>query len=282
MTFNLDSIGKSGPPVERSWTATDVMLYALAVGAGQEDPYGELEFTTHNSEGLPLQVLPSFANMLGFGAGIGQVGDIDLTAVLHGEQAFELHKPLPASGTARTVGTVVGIYDKGKAAVLVTESTSTDAGTGELLATCRNATFIRGAGGFGGDRGPSPVWAAPQRDPDFSRSVQIPRDQALLYRLTGDTNPLHTDPEFAKKAGFDRPILHGMCTYGYTARILLHEACGSQVESFTAMSGRFASPVYPGDTVTVEGWADGRMVYFRTRANGSIAIDHGVLRRSSD
>src|SRR6266481_8033941 len=126
------------------------MLYALAVGAGQEDPFGELEFTTHNSEGLPLQVLPSFANMLGFGGGFGLVGGIDLSAVLHGEQAFELHKPLPAAGIARTVGTVAGIYDKGKAAVVVIESTSTDAGTGELLATCRNATFIRGAGGFGG------------------------------------------------------------------------------------------------------------------------------------
>lgn len=282
MTFNLDSIGTSGPAVERSWTSSDVMLYALAVGAGQVDPAGELEFTTDNSEELPLKVLPSFANMLGFGAGIGQVGEIDLSAVLHGEQSFELHKPLPATGTARTVGTVAGIYDKGKAAVVVTESTSTDADTGELLATCRNATFIRGAGGFGGDRGPSPRWTAPEREPDFSRSVQIPRDQALLYRLTGDTNPLHTDPEFAKKAGFDRPILHGMCTYGYTARILLHEACGSMVERFTTMSGRFASPVYPGDTVTVEGWADGPVVYFRTRANGSIAIDHGVLRRSSD
>jgi len=282
VTFNLDSIGKSGPAVERSWTSSDVMLYALAVGAGQADPAGELEFTTDNSEGLPLRVLPSFANMLGFGAGIGQVGEIDLSAVLHGEQSFELHKPLPTTGTARTVGTVTGIYDKGKAAVVVAESTSTDADTGELLATCRNATFIRGAGGFGGDRGPSPQWTAPEREPDVCRSVQIPRDQALLYRLTGDTNPLHTDPEFAKKAGFDRPILHGMCTYGYTARILLHEACGSMVERFTAMSGRFASPVYPGDTVTVEGWADGPVVYFRTRANGSIAIDHGVLRRSSD
>jgi acyl dehydratase len=282
VTFNLDSIGKPGPAVERSWTANDVMLYALAVGAGQEDPCAELGFTTHNSEGLPLQVLPSFANMLGFGAGFNNVGDIDLSAVLHGEQAFELHKPLPAAGTARTVGTVAAIYDKGKAAVVVIESASTDAATGELLATCRNATFVRGAGGFGGDRGPSPDWAAPERDPDFSRSVQIPRDQALLYRLTGDTNPLHTDPQFAKKAGFDRPILHGMCTYGYTARILLHEACGSEVERFAAMSGRFASPVYPGDTVTVEGWADGPTVYFRTRANGSIAIDHGVLRRSPE
>ena len=282
MALNLDSIGKSGPPVERTWTARDVMLYALAVGAGQADPYAELEFTTDNSEGLTLQALPSFANMLGFGAGLGQVGDIDLSAVLHGEQSFELHKPVPAAGTARTVGTVVGIYDKGKAAVVVAEATSTDAATGELLATCINTTFIRGAGGFGGERGPSPDWTAPQRPPDFSRDVTIPRDQALIYRLTGDTNPLHTDPVFAKKAGFDRPILHGMCTYGYTTRILLHEACGSNVERFTAMSGRFASPVYPGDTITVEGWADGAVVHFRTRANGSIAIDHGVLRRSTD
>lgn len=281
MALNLDSVGQSGPAVEHSWNASDVLLYALAVGAGQADAAAELEFTTENSDGLQLQVLPSFANMIGFGSGFGLVGDFDLSAVLHGEQAFELHKPLPAAGTARTVATVAGIYDKGKAAVVVVESTSTDAATGELLATVRNATFIRGAGGFGGDRGPRPDWAPPEREPDFSVAVSIPPDQALLYRLTGDTNPLHSDPVFAKRAGFDRPILHGMCTYGYTARVLLHEACDSRVERFTAMSGRFASPVYPGDTITVEGWADGPVVYFRTRANGSVAIDHGVLRRSA-
>ena len=278
MALNLHNVGKSGPAVERSWTASDAMLYALAVGAGQADPAAELQFTTENSDGLTLQVLPSFANMLGFGGGFGLVGEFDLSAVLHGEQAFELHKPLPAAGTARTVPTLAGIYDKGKAAVVVVEATSTDAVTGELLATVRNATFIRGAGGFGGERGPAVQWSAPERVPDFSRTVSIPHDQALLYRLTGDSNPLHSDPVFAKKAGFDRPILHGMCTYGYTARILLHEACDSQVDRFKAMSARFASPVYPGDSVTVEGWADGGTVYFRTRCNGSVVIDHGVLR----
>ncbi len=281
MALNLDSVGMTGPPVERSWTADDVLLYALAVGAGQADPAAELEFSTENSDGVALQVLPSFANMLGFGAGIGMVGTFDLSAVLHGEQAFEVHKPLPVAGTARTVPTVAGIYDKGKAAVVVTETTTTDTATGELLATVRNATFIRGAGGFGGDRGPASQWAVPERAPDFSCAEAIPRDQALLYRLTGDRNPLHSDPVFAKRAGFDRPILHGMCSYGYTARILLHEACGSQVDRFKAMSGRFASPVYPGDTVTVEGWADGETVYFRTRCNGSVVIDHGVLRRTA-
>jgi len=280
VALNLDSVGKSGPPSERTWTSSDVLLYALGVGAGQADAASELQFTTENSDGIGLQVLPSFANMLGFGGGIGTVGDFDLSAVLHGEQAFELHRPLPAEGTARTVATVAGIYDKGKAAVLVIESTTTDATTGELLATVRNATFIRGAGGFGGERGPATEWTAPERAPDFTRSATIPPDQALLYRLTGDRNPLHSDPAFARKAGFDRPILHGMCTYGYTARILLHEVCDSRVERFKAMSGRFASPVYPGDTITVEGWTDGPKVLFRTRAGGNIAIDHGVLRRS--
>jgi acyl dehydratase len=281
MALNLDSVGKSGPPAEHSWTSSDVLLYALGVGAGQADAAAELEFTTENSDGAALQVLPSFANMLGFGGGFGIVGEFDLSAVLHGEQAFELHRPLPAAGTARTVATVAGIYDKGKAAVVVLESRSTDAATGELLATVRNATFIRGAGGFGGDRGPATQWSAPDRAPDFSRSAAIPPDQALLYRLTGDRNPLHSDPAFAKKAGFDRPILHGMCTYGYTARILLHAACESRPERFEAMSGRFASPVYPGDTITVDGWADGPQVLFRTRCNGTTVIDHGVLRRSA-
>jgi len=169
---------------------------------------------------------------------------------------------------------------------VVTESTSTDAETGELLVTCRNATFIRGAGGFGGDPRPvTGVGGRPERDPDFlaprSRSR---RDQALLYRLTGDTNPLHADPEFAKKAGFDRPILHGMCTYGYTARILLQEACGFPGRALhPRCPGRFASPGLPRRHHHRRGL--GR------RAGGvlphpSQRIDrhrtHGVLRRSTD
>jgi acyl dehydratase len=279
MGLKPENVGRSGRPVERSWTAADTLLYALAVGAGQDDPAGELSFTTENSTGVTQEVLPSFANLLGFGAGMEHAGDFDLHAVLHAEQSFELHRPLPVEGTASTVGTLTGIYDKGHAALVVVESTSTDVRTGEKLATCRNATYIRGAGGFGGERGTAEPWAAPDRAPDFTRSVTIPRDQALLYRLTGDRNPLHSDPAFARLAGFDRPILHGMCTYGYTARILLHEACGSSVDRFESMSGRFSHVLYPGDTITVQGWLDGSTGYFRTLCGDTVVIDRGVLTR---
>jgi acyl dehydratase len=280
MGLKPENIGRSSTPFERSWTANDVLLYALGVGAGQDDPTQELAFTTENSAEVELQVLPGFANMLGFGGGLDLAGDMDLSAVLHAEQSFELHRPLPVEGTARTVGTLVGVYDKGHAALVVAESTSTDVKTGELLATCRNSTYIRGAGGFGGERGSSGEWSVPEREPDVTRSAEIPCDQALLYRLTGDHNPLHTDPVFAQRAGFDRPILHGMCTYGYTARILLHEVCDSRVERFTSMSGRFSNVVHPGDTITVQAWLDGATVYFRTHANGAVVIDRGMLRRT--
>lgn len=280
MGLKPENVGLTGTPRERSWTADDVQLYALAVGAGQDDAAEELAFTTENSADVDLRVLPSFANLLGFGAGIELAGDFDLRAVLHGEQSFELHRPLPVEGTARTVGKLTGVYDKGHAALVVAEATSTDVRTGEPLATCRNATYIRGAGGFGGERGTSAPWTAPERDPDFTRSVTIPQDQALLYRLTGDRNPLHSDPAFARLAGFERPILHGMCTYGYTSRLLLHAACDSDVGRFVSMSGRFSNVVHPGDTLTVQGWLDGPSVYFRTLSGDTIVIDRGTLRRT--
>jgi acyl dehydratase len=280
MGLKPENVGRSGQPFERSWTSADVLLYALAVGAGQDDAGAELAFTTDNSSDVDLKVLPSFANLLGFGAGMEFAGDFDLAAVLHAEQSFELHRPLPAEGATRTVGTLAGIHDKGHAALVVAESTTTDARTGEPLATCRNTTFIRGAGGFGGERGTSPAWPVPERAPDLTRTAAIPRDQALLYRLTGDRNPLHSDPAFAKLAGFERPILHGMCTYGYTARLLLHAVCGSDVARFTAMSARFSDVVYPGDTITVQAWEDGSTVYFRTLARDVVVIDRGVLKRA--
>ena len=279
MQLKPENVGTQAKPVERSWTTDDVLQYALAVGAGQDDPSAELEFTTENSADTQLRVLPSFVNLLGFGTGFDLAGDIDLHAVLHAEQSFELHKPLPVEGTARIEPTLAAMHDKGNAALVVLETTTTDASTGELLATTRNTTFIRGAGGFGGDRGTSQPWSPPDREPDFTTSVRIPPYQALLYRLTGDRNPLHSDPAFAKIAGFDRPILHGMCTYGYTARILLHEACGGDVERFAFMSGRFSSVVYPGDTITVQGWLDGAEGWFRTLAGDKVVIDRGALRR---
>src|SRR5689334_13883807 len=152
MPLNLDIVGVDSEPVERSWTCADVLLYALAVGAGQADPTGELEFTTENSMGVSTRVLPTFANLLARGGRGRSLGTFDGAALVHAEQAFTLDGPLPVDGTARGVSRVTGIYDKGKAALVVTESTIVDATTGAPLATTRGSVFIRGEGGFGGDR----------------------------------------------------------------------------------------------------------------------------------
>ena len=281
MSLNFDIIGADSEPAERSWTETDVLLYALAVGAGQQDPLAELEFTTENSIGVRTQVLPTFGNMIAGGGGRRSLGDFDPAALVHAEQAFTLHRPLPAAGTARSVSRVTGIYDKGSAALVVTESATVDAGTGEPLVTTRGSVFIRGEGGFGGDRGPAQDWAMPSGAPDEQVTYRTRPDQALLYRLTGDRNPLHSDPKFAARGGFPRPILHGMCTYGYTGRALLHAVCGSEPSRFASMEGRFTRPVLPGDELTISIWADGGTAYFRTTSNGVPVLDRGRLTFTS-
>ena len=277
MSLNHEIVGVSGPPAERTWDSSDVLLYALGVGAGQADPYAELEFTTENSIGVTTRGLPTFANLISGGGGFGKLGDFDPASFVHAEQAFTLHRPLPVAGTARSVSKVAGMYDKGAAALVVTESTAVDAATGEPLVTTRGSIFIRGEGGFGGDRGPTADWAMPSGPPDDQVTYAVPRDQALLYRLTGDRNPLHSDPQFAARGGFDRPILHGMCTYGYTGRALLHAVCGSDPARFTSMEGRFTRPVMPGDELTISIWADGGTAYFRTTVGGQPVIDRGIL-----
>jgi acyl dehydratase len=266
---------------ERSWTSKDALLYAVGVGAGTDD----LPFTTENSAGVDQQVLPTFAVIAGAGANaMSQVGDIDFTQLVHGEQAFELSGPIPVEGTVRTTTRVTGIYDKGKGAVIATESVSVDARTGEPRFTTRSSAYIRGAGGFGGERGPSgPRNVPPDREPDHRVTYLTSPDQALVYRLSGDRNPLHSDPEFAKLAGFDRPILHGLCTYGFTGRALLHSLCGGNPERFRSMEGRFSAPVFPGDELTVSMWDDGRgeALFTTTSHTGATVIDAGKVTYSA-
>lgn len=277
MPINPDAVGSRTEPTEHSWTSKDCLLYALGVGAGLD----ELAFTTENTTETPQQVLPTFAVVAGgMGGGMGDIGTFDLAKVVHGEQAVELVGALPPDGRVHSTTTVVGIYDKGSGAVVVTESESVDAGSGETLFKTRSAAFLRGEGGFGGDRGPSgPRNVPPERQPDHVVSYQTRPDQALLYRLSGDRNPLHSDPAFAALGGFDRPILHGLCTYGFTGRALLHTLCGSDPSRFVAMEGRFTRPVYPGDTLTVSMWVDGNEAVFRTETQrGEVAIDAGLCR----
>jgi acyl dehydratase len=283
MPINPDAVGDKGDPVEYSWTSKDCLLYALGVGAGQTDPTGaELEFTTENSKNVQQRALPTFAVIAGMGGmrAMSKVGEFNFAMLVHGEQGIELFDEIPVEGTVTMQSTVTGIYDKGSGAVVASEADAVNKANGEKLFTARMSSFIRGEGGFGGDRGPSVKITPPDRAPDHEVTYDTRPDQPLLYRLSGDRNPLHSDPEFAKLAGFDRPILHGLCTYGFTGRALLHTLCDSDPATFGRMDARFSSPVMPGDTLTVRMWADGDGAIFRTlNQNGDVVIDNGVFAR---
>ncbi|MCZ0989511.1 MaoC/PaaZ C-terminal domain-containing protein [Streptomyces diastatochromogenes] len=246
---------------EITWTAKDVQLYHLGIGAGANpdkdspatDP-DELRYTLESR----LHVLPSFATVAGAGSpgvisGLSMPGvDVDLAKVLHGGQTLRIHRPLPAEGTATVTGRIAAVYDKGKAAVLVMRTEVTDA-EGPLW-TNDAQIFVRGEGGWGGDRGPSTRLEPPTGEPDRTVERPVRADQALLYRLSGDHNPLHADPEFAKLAGFDRPILHGLCTYGITLKAVVDTLLGGDVTRVREYTTRFAGVVYPGETLRIRMW----------------------------
>jgi acyl dehydratase len=283
MPINPDAVGSRGEPSEHSWTSRDALIYALGVGAGAVDPFDELEFTTENSTGFDQKVFPTMAVVLGSPApALTTLGSFNAAMLVHGEQAIELHSPLPVSGKVSTVAEISAIYDKGKGAVVRIDMTATDTATGKPLFNAMSSMFIRGEGGWGGDRGPSgPQNVPPERAPDHSVTYQTRQDQALLYRLSGDRNPLHSDPKFAAMGGFDRPILHGLCTYGFTGRALLHTLCGSDPARFRSMEGRFSSPVMPGESLTVNMWRDDDGAVFQTCGDdGRVVLDAGRCRFS--
>jgi acyl dehydratase len=280
--INPEAVGAKGQPTRHSWDSKDAILYALGVGAGAVDPLEELAFTTENTQNVDQQVLPTMAVVLAVGgaSAFGSIGSFNPAMLVHGEQAITLHGPIPVKGEVETVGEITGIYDKGKGAVVEITSTSTDTTSGQPLFSSVMSAFIRGEGGFGGDRGPSgPKNVAPDRAPDHQVTYQTRSDQALLYRLSGDRNPLHSDPAFAAFGGFDRPILHGLCSYGFTGRALLHTLCGSDPARFTGMEARFSSPVLPGEALTVKMWVDGDgAAIFQTAGDdGRTVIDAGKL-----
>ncbi|MGW6633911.1 MaoC/PaaZ C-terminal domain-containing protein [Streptomyces cyaneofuscatus] len=246
---------------EIAWNHKDVQLYHLGLGAGipATDP-DELRYTLESR----LQVLPSFATVAGAGTaafgGMGAPGiDVDLAAVLHGGQTVRVHRPIPVTGRAEQTSKVAAVYDKGKAAVIVLRTEASDE-DGPLW-TNDAQIFVRGEGGYGGERGPSDRLTPPDRDPDRTVERPIREDQALLYRLSGDWNPLHADPAFAKLAGFDRPILHGLCTYGMTLKAVTDTLLDGDGSRITAYRTRFAGVVFPGETLRIRMWAagDGRV-----------------------
>jgi acyl dehydratase len=280
MPINPDAVGHRSEPNEASWTSKDALLYALGVGAGVTDPTGfELEFTTENSQNVEQKVLPTFPVVIPGGrGGFSQIGSFNPAMLVHGEQSVTLHSVLPVEGTVSSVTTITGIYDKGSGAVVANETVATDTATGQPLYTTTSSAFIRGEGGFGGDRGPSNKVVMPDRAADHQVTYHTRPDQALLYRLSGDRNPLHSDPAFAAMGGFDRPILHGLCTFGFTGRALLHTVCGSDPARFESMAARFSKPVLPGESLTVSIWGEGSgRAVFRTATEQGVVIDGGVL-----
>ncbi|MFM7755515.1 MAG: MaoC/PaaZ C-terminal domain-containing protein [Actinomycetota bacterium] len=283
MPLNPAAVGAVGDIRTMSWNSKDALLYAVGIGAGQDD----LAFSTENTKDLQQRVYPTFAVVAGSGttspgkSAMAEIGSFNWAMLVHGSQAITLHRPIPVEAEATVQDKVVAMYDKGKAAVVVTEA-ETKSKDGEPLWTTRSSVFIRGEGGWGGDRGPSgPQNEPPAKAPDHMVTLQTLADQAFVYRLSGDRNPLHTDPSFAALGGFERPILHGLCTYGFTGRALLKALCNDDVSKFRHIEGRFSSPVLPGDALTVKMWATapGETV-FTTSVGDRVVIDQGLVRHA--
>jgi acyl dehydratase len=268
MPINPDAIGAKTAPQPFEWTERDTLLYALGVGAGTKD----LAFTTENSHDVEQQVLPTYAVIAcpAWGA-VGEVGSFNFGMLLHGSQQIRLHAPLPPSGRLNVHSEVVDIQDKGegKNAILVFKGTGTDPDTGQVVAESVSTAVIRGEGGFGGQPGERPVAPQiPDREPDAKVALPTTEDQPLIYRLSGDRNPLHSDPWFAQNlAGFPKPILHGLCTYGVAGRVLVAELGGNDATKIMAVGARFTSPVFPGETLTTSVWrTESGHAVFRTEA----------------
>lgn len=283
MAIDPEAIGAVTDPMLVEWTDRDTLLYALGVGAGTQD----LSFTTENSHGTAQQVLPSYAVICcpAFGA-LAKVGTFNWAMLLHGSQAIELHAPLPAAGRLSVVSEIVDIQDKGegKNAIIGLRGRGTDPETKTLIVETLSTLVIRGAGGFGGEPGHRPVAPRiPDREPDARIDLPTREDQALLYRLSGDRNPLHSDPWFAQQlAGFPRPILHGLCSYGVAGRALVAELGSGRAANITSIAARFTSPVFPGETLSTVIWRTepGKAV-FRTEVAASdaarVVLDDGAV-----
>lgn len=267
------AIGADLPEIAFSWTSSDVLLYHLAIGAVA------LPYTLDNDA---LQVLPSFGVVAptfhqSDPPRLDLPGcDISLTQVLHGSQGVTVHRPIPTSGTATLRPRIANVWDKGKAAIIAQEGVATDA-DGNALWTVTSTIFVRGEGGWGGDRGPSTVVELPDRAADAEVSYRVTPQQALLYRLCGDRNPLHADPEFAAKAGFPAPILHGLCTWGIALREATDALLAGDAAAVGGFSARFAGVVFPGDLIDIALWDDGDRILLQASVEDRPVLSDAVL-----
>lgn len=273
--FDPGAIGAKSEPKTVRWTSRDCMLYALGVGAGTDD----LQFTTNNTKGVEQRMVPTMPVTLGVDFSVlKQAGRFDWAKLLHAEQRVEILDEIPVEGEAQAVTEITEMWDKDKAALIVAQTTGTSTDGRELWRSSAGL-FIRGVGGWGGARGPADAKAAAEAPADgdiTTVTLQTRPDQALIYRLSGDYNPLHSDPAFAARAGLDQPILHGLCTFGFAGRAVL-EVAGADA-ALTSMSARFAGPVWPGDTLAVDLWRpDESTVGFRMRGRDDKEVLTGGL-----
>jgi len=250
---------------EFSYSERETMLYALGIGF-MRDPLNlkELPFVYENE----LKAVPTMATVISSGQSLIGLSGVNFLMVLHGEQRIRLHKPLPVAADIVSDDRVIGAYDKGKekGALIVTERVIREKATGEKLCTLSATTFARGDGGFGGPKEGAPEpHPIPDRMPDVVHEADTRPDQAFLYALSGDRNPLHRDPAVAKMAGFPRPILHGLCTYGTACRSVISTVCNYDPAKIIGFDVRFSAPVFPGETIVTEMWVDGPIVSFRSR-----------------
>jgi len=283
MALNLDVLMNLDiPPIEQTLEARDIILYALGIGLGSDplDPQ-QLQFVYEKD----LRMLPTMAIVLGSAGPIGQFEDTGITRthVVHGEHGCMLHRALPVSGKLIGKTRVSGVVDKGqgRGALVYTETEIREAANAAPLATLTSSTFCRADGGFGGPSGPvPPIHTVPQTPPDCVCDLATLPQAALLYRLSGDYNPLPADPAYAKRGGYDQPILHGRCTFGVAGHALLKTCCDYEPARLVAMQGRFSAPVFPGETIRTEMWQEGETISFRATvpAREVVVINNGKAR----
>lgn len=258
------------PPIEHRYDERDVIFYALTVGACAQDPSNpkELKFCYENSsEGLA--VLPTFGVIPPFRALAAVFGvpgiEVNPLMILHGEQYLEIrHHPIPTRGVLRSTPRIQNIYDKGKGALILLDTVTVDE-KGQEIFFNTFSLFVRGEGGFGGERGPDPGNNPPERPPDRVHEEPTSQNQALLYRLNADLNPLHADPNVAQMVGYPKAILHGLCTFGFVGRAVLSHFCDYDPRLFRSIKVRFSSHVFPGETIITEMWKEGNKVIFKAR-----------------
>jgi len=277
MAINLELVGQELKEIEHPYIWKDVVLYHLGIGAKAT----ELKYVYENVQG-GIQVIPTFSVIPSLEAMANNVVaklGANPMMLLHGEQGIFMKKPIPMKGTFKTTPKVSAIYDKGKGALVVIETTTTDGG-GEELFSNYISLFCRGEGNFGGERGPEAENLDPPEgaSPDFEASYTTSEDLAALYRLSGDINPLHIDPNFAKLGGFDRPILHGLCSYGIVCKLLVQGLCGDDPTKVMEYKCRFSKPVMPGDTITAKAWKiDDNKYSVQAFANDNMVINNAYI-----